>query len=1064
MPEANVFQLERLYFGTLVTEDGRVSPAPGVIARTGGITPAHVAECLRAARLAPPLPGDTSPEMPGAFGLFRGESVDAILAKAQRNDAGYPQLMFILVPQAALLALEGNLLAFRSLAQMDMPAFTAIRRDLVPFELRNPAPLSAAAQADLLLELLLTAQDSFKTIEGLLSALIEGQPLAITNCPRSVEQRLRFVQGLLTLLPVPARIGVTFATYVNAPQASPAQIKFLNGYSVPENHVVFDWGNAALLTDAPTHPYSAYILRQLRLDPSLVVEQTQEMARTTVWRAHHRESLSTALAWVSRRAAVDRTLQQGQPVDRKLAAAILREDPTLPDDLRQIYARHLLAMALAVGDLPATDVIPTIAVSSEGVAAAVSGQLERAIEEGQADTVFALVQRWILGVPDTSATQWHAGLRSAAKARLRALLAADDPADAIAFLNNVRDPHPVLGLGPVIPELIDEARRASHHKPALAPAVFLLAAQTQPPGEFQRLLADRAFIAHLPEATRATVEYLQERTPQPPLPHLLDYGARALGEANSRMVMARFIEWALLLRRTSLIDTQALSVLLDAAQGDQGERYATLIQHVVDDLSHPAVVAGLEPPGPRLLVDLLLQIGSYRQAIELLEMYQNAVFRVERFEEFTRLASEVFARARLAPERLAEALTYLEGSQIRPEPRTAMFCGALINRGWAADQDYAAQRLTTMLFNDNHLIEVIGRDNAVRLLAYHGAKRDAIDALRVGAALIDHILTTGDNGAALVAQIWEHITWDASVSEAALELLRRYVRGVRLEQVPTLLAYFSEKLGAEVGRALHATWLMRLAMNSTGLMRFAEAIHITARLLIDLASTYHADKELPPNHRVRRDLDQMTGSLSENERERLAQNLLVILEQVYELGQATARRRAKSPPPDALVAGKATPQTGLELLRFIGGQFSDHAAIPLELEREAMAHLFGTRSAAMFLRETDAIVRLLDGLQTAYRSPRATDVTAEALRSELESLWGTLSLYNQRRIQAEFAADCQHLAEVVALITNQANDRVLTSHGLIHQLESGQRQPRSALEALRWIHGYFARKHTRMRA
>ena len=106
---------------------------------------------------------------------------------------------------------------------------------------------------------------------------------------------------------------------------------------------------------------------------------------------------------------------------------------------------------------------------------------------------------------------------------------------------------------------------------------------------------------------------------------------------------------------------------------------------------------------------------------------------------------------------------------------------------------------------------------------------------------------------------------------------------------------------------------------------------------------------------------------------------------------------------------------------------------------------------------------LLDGLQTAYRSPRATDVTAEALRSELEARVARslptsgASRRSSRRLPALWPRSWRW-------ITNQANDRVLTSHGLIHQLESGQRQPRSALEALRWIHGYFARKHTRMRA
>jgi hypothetical protein len=1048
-----------LYFGTLISDDGRVSPTPGVIARTGAITPAHVAECLRVARLAPPLPGDTSSEMPGAFGVFRGESVDIVLAKAQRNDAGYPQLLFILTPLAAMRALEGNVSAFESLALMEMPSFSTIRRNLVPFDLLKPAPGTPEEQADLLIELLMICQDSYKTLEGLLSTLIEGQPLAIVNSPVSTSKRLRFVQALLALLPVPARITATFATYVNAPQASPAQIKFLSSYAVPEQHVVFDWDHAKLLTSVPKHSYSSYILRQLRLDPSLVVQQTQEMARTAVWRTMHREDLSTALNWVSRRAAIDHTVRDGMPVDRKLVASVLREDPTLPPDLRQIYARHLIVMALAVNDLTCADVIPAVSVSSEDIAATITTHLQTAIQNKQAEAVYALLQRWILGVPDTLAAQWQPSLQVAAKARLRDMVEHNDAAGAAEFLGSLKEAHPSLGLEPVISDMIAIAQPASRTQPNLAHAVFLLAAQTQPLGEFQHLLSDPVFTKQLPEATRTAIEYLSARTPQPALPHLLDYGARVYGESLYGLVMARLIEWALAARKNGLINAQALTALLAISRSKDRDKFLTLIQHVVEDFSQPAFVTSLDAPGPRLLVQLLLQIGSYNQAIGLLEMYQNAIFRGERFEEFTRLAGEVFTTVDLPGEQMQTALTHLEGSQIRPEPRTAIFCAALVNRQWAADQDYAARRLTTMIFNDNHLIEVIGPDNTLKLLAMHGQRRNALDTLRVGASMVDHILASGMDGSVLVTRMWPHINWDNDVSDAALELLRRYIRGVRAEQVPVLLAYFTQSLRSDVGRALQASWLMRLAMNNAGLVRFSESVHTTSRLLIDLASTYHASKELPPNHRVRRDLDQMTGGLSEQERTRVAQNLLRIMEQIYDLSSDTARQRGRMSSEDRLLRGDVSPQSGLDLLRFIGGQYGDHKLIALELERESMAHLFGTRSAAMFLRETDTIVQLLDGLQAAFKGKRFDDMPPAALTSELDSLWGTLSLYNQRRIQDQFASDCQHLAAVISIIADPSADRVIGSGSLAQQLESGQRQPRNALEALRWIHGYFARKH-----
>jgi hypothetical protein len=335
-----------------------------VIARTSQITPAQVAECLRLAKLPPPASAETGDEMPGALGLFRGESVDFILTKAQRNGAGHPQIMYVLVPVAPLRWLGGNLLALRSLGMMEMPSFGALKQDLTPFELRDPVPPSAQEQTDALLDLLLYCQDSFKIVESILAALVQGWPLAIVNSPPALEKRLRFLQGLVCLLPVPARVGITFATHVADPAASPAQVKFLSQSVTPAQHLVYDWGNGKLLTcpeDLANH-----ILAQLRLDPSLVVEQTEQLSRTAVWRAMHKENLGRALAWVSHRAAVDQTVRDGQPADRELVAGILRDDPTLPDDLRIVYARHLLAFALALNDLPAADVIPAIGVQPGG--------------------------------------------------------------------------------------------------------------------------------------------------------------------------------------------------------------------------------------------------------------------------------------------------------------------------------------------------------------------------------------------------------------------------------------------------------------------------------------------------------------------------------------------------------------------------------------------------------------------------------------------------------------------------------------------------------------------------
>jgi hypothetical protein len=636
------FQLERLYIGTLVDNRQRISATPGVIARTPGITPAQAVECVRAARLPSPPAAVLSEAMPGAVGLFRGETVDFILAKAQPNDAGLPQVLYILLPPEPLRALGGNILALRSLGMMNMPSFSAVKENLLPYEMRDVAPLGTDEQIDALYNLILTCQDSFSTIEGLLAGVVQGYPVAIVNSPPSLDLRLQFIQGLLSLLPVPARVGITFATYVHDAAATQAQIKFITRPGALSDHLVFDWATGELIGAAPADSYSRYMVAQLRLDPWVVVEQTEELSRTTVWRAMHKENLGRALAWVSRRAAIDQTVRDGQPADRAIVASILREDPTLSDDLRLVYARHLLAFALALNDTAAADVIPAVAVTSPAIASAITEQLAAAIQAGQSAAVYALLERWLRRIPEASALRWHAILHAAAARELVRLLEQNDFAAAVQLLNNIQTAPAGLRFRDVLPDLLQQAQRPARAHSGLAEVVFLAAAEILPAGDLYRLLGDSEFVHQLPSPLRTALSYLQPVPRRGAPPHVLDHGARAFGEGHHMLILTRLVEWAMFLQRPELIDLSALQALLVIAQSPQAAQFHPLIEHIIQEFSQISAIQVLEAPGPRILVQLLLETHHLEDTIALLEFYQYSAFGPERLSDFAKLAEELF--------------------------------------------------------------------------------------------------------------------------------------------------------------------------------------------------------------------------------------------------------------------------------------------------------------------------------------------------------------------------------------------------------------------------------------
>lgn len=1058
-----VVRLERFYFGHLIGSDAHQSAPPGVIARTANCTPEQIAESTRIAKLAPPMPAEVSDDMPGALALFRGETSDFILAKAQPNDAGRPQILYILIPVAPLRYLAGNVLAFQSLAMMDMPAFSTVKQDLQPLDLSQCSPLSEADQTQSMSKLLLYCQDSFKTLEGILAGLVQGWPIAIVNAPASLEKRLWFVQGLLSLLPVPARIGITFATHVTDPALSKVQIKFISRMAQPDRHLIYDWKAGKLLTSPPEDSYSHYMVAQLRLDPSIAIAQTTELSRTTVWRAQHRDNLGNALAWVSRRAALDQAVREGLPADRQLVADILRQDPTLSDELRQVYARHMLAFALALGETDSVDIIPTVAVTNLEIAQSIAEQLRTAANNEQAKTVFTLLERWLLHIPETADLGWHPLLHTAARKHLSDLAEHNEGQQIVSFLNHIKNASVGLRFNEAMPQIVEAAHPPARTNPELARTLFLLAVETLPAGELHRLLSDKQFVQHLPRPTQTALLYLEPTPRHPAPPQVLDAGARDFGPGYRMRVLARLVEWAMYLRRSELVDTTALQSLLVMAQSPQADQFAPLIQHVVDDFSDISNLRVLAQPGPRILVQLLLQIGEFDQAIGMLEFFQNTLFGTENLPAFTQLAGDTFTLTPMAPEALNEALHYLEGSQIRPEPRVMVYCGALINRQWAADQAHAANRLTEMIFQDNVLIETLGHENAIHLLELHARARSAPKALQVGAALVDYTLRMGKEGAVLLMRMWPLLTWNMEMRDAAVELLRRFLRGAHLEELPTLIAYFEDELGSAIAESLKATYLLRQVIGGADLMQFANEVRVALELFRDIATTYRTDKEQPPLHRLRRDLDTMSGGLSDRDRQQVAENMLTITRLIYGIGRDSSRKRTRQATDLQLVQGQTSPDTGVELLRFVGGHFAKGQPVTLDLEREAMAHIFGNRSAAMLLHETTAITRLLTSLETAFPQTSPPLIASGALKTELDSLWRLLSLHHQRQIEENLSHGCQQLADVISLIANDVKDRVLSDSGIGHQLETGQRQPQKPLEAMRWIYGYFARKHIRMR-
>lgn len=1054
MSEERVFQIERFYFGTLI-QNGQPIGAPKVIAKSSGVTQEQVQECLRIVRLKPPEPELTTHDMPSALALWRAANT-FILLKAQRTPEGYPQLQYLLIPEMGMRWLGGNFRTFESLGYEEMRSFAAPQYDLTPLTLENPQVLSAEEQVELLYDLFYYCGDHIKNVEGILAALIHNQPIAILNSPLSLQKRMGFIQGLLCLLPVPARVNINWISHMAGVEGAAAQISFVASAANLDGYLVYDWEMGKLLTPPPPDKYSKFIASQMRLDPSLVVEVTTSIARTAVWRALRKDSLPDALHFASRRAAIDAAVSNNQPADRETVAAILRQDPTLSDEMRLRYARHLLAITLALDeDLHHADVIPVVAATNRPVAEAIYYQL-REVAVGQNPLrVVDLVERWLNTVPQASVIPWNQLAYIATLTHLENLLNAGRVQDVVEFLERIQRASRALRMEKVVPQVIALIQPAAAYDAHLALAVFLLGAEYLPIAGFQRLVGDAQLVGKLPVRLQHALFFLQPSPRPNPPPNLLISVVGDLEAQHRMLVVGRLAELAVQLKREHLIDARSLEGLLRAVQAGYAWRFSGLIQYLAEKFSQPAMLRQLSQGALEMLPHLYFSTDRHQMGIQLLEHYQNTLYGSANLPKFTEVIGNVFLNANLPIESLEKIFALIEHSKLRPEPRTRAYCAALIAVEWGLAYKSLARRLTIMLYNDPGLLEVIGIENGLTLLAYHGELKDSVSVMELGAVLLDAALQMGKHGVELVIRVWDYLDKAPDLAEVRLDLLRQYVRLADSSFAMHLPAYFDKKIGGGLGSTLQATYVMRQLLAGRDLLKFAQALTVTARLLIDVATTYYEPKEPPPNHRLRAGLNQMTGGLEDVHRDAIGAALERIVRDVFVLGHQHERSKKAEERDALLLRNEIVPQTGIDFLIFVGGRFSRRKLAQVDLSREAMTHLFGARSAVMLLDEVVIAADFLESLLRAFPVDAAPQFDLYSLQGELDNLWKQLSLYDQRQAQEALSQDSQYLAQVMLHMAWQVKDRLFSNKNL----ETGQQVPQNGMEALRWVAGYFKRTH-----
>ncbi len=1049
------YALEHFYYGQLFYQ-GKPQGDLRLLASSPGVKTEHVAEAAQDASI-PPVPGNPT----GSWALLRGQSASFMLIQAQVGNHGQAARHIVLVPTDVLRSLGGNLKALSKLLETQMPVYEQVGSTIPLLQLAQAGTPDVETQEADMLDLMGATRDRLDVIEALLAAIIQGVQIVVKGAPTDINERISFVEGLLALLPPPARFGVTFATHTLPSTRVDAQIRFFSDDPAPPQTLVYLWDESRVGGRIVEDEYARFIRSQLRLDTHLVIEQTTELTAVAAWRIKRGDTLAEALGYASYRLKIDTAIVNHQPVEASEVAKVLTEDPTLSDPLRTAYVRHLLAFALVLDEIEHADKLAVVVRGQPDLERVILQQMSEALAAGKADRVYRTLARWLSNPLGFNGMYWVELTQRAALAYAEGLAKSEQIEALNSFLRHVRRNSGNIEIAPIIPRLIEITLPLAIQHQALAENIFVLAAGSLPANRWQRFIAIKPLLAKLSPSLSQLINVLG--TQEPARPGLLAQAAAEFGEDWQPLMTIRMSEVTLLVGRRDLIDTAALSALVKATQSTFGRPYDPLLRWIVRNLSDDEGLQQYGVIGSRYLLQILLARGAYEElGIELIHQGR-LLYPSDKQLNYAAMVRSLFLETPIPVESVPEALQMLSSKGLKPLPLAMAYFGALEQHRWTNALDHVAEELTTLVFSNRLITEAIQLDLITQLLQFHVQRRDTNYTMRVATLVPAAAARRGENGLAPLIQLYRALNWDDEVRVAAMEVLRRYIRRCSDSFAPTAIDRFRDDLGEEIGAALEATYALRRLMGGEDLADYAYSLHTVAQFVYDTGLAYADKNNLPLLTTLLGDLDSLNGGLNDDERKALA---TAVMEMMRLIGALSDQHHKVHPRENddqiaELLKGEGVAQTVFDIFRVMGGYFARGRRLSARTDRIVSNHPIGDRAAPILLREIQQIARLLKAALRAFLSEASLSISAQAIQGEMESLWGDIALYERRTLVRDLAIDLERIPELILMITEKTDVKSLIENtGLARKMDSNRQRPETTFQLYRFMYGYFS---TRLR-
>jgi hypothetical protein len=1049
------FSLEHFYTGRFLDQP----EAPRVLARSSGVTRDTANAILERANL-PPLPVNNGI----SWALIRGtKQLPFIFVQAQVPHENIAVNHYILMPLEVLRTLGGNLKALQSLLQDALPHPRDLRdqQRLMQVELTTPAesPPDDEAQVDAMLTLMDIAGNRLDVVEKLLAAIVQGVQIMITQAPMELNNRLDFLLGLLALLPPSVRFAVTFTTHSLASTDLDVQIRFLDEPTSNLESIealVFNWQSGELTGIFPDDEYSHFIISQLRLDTSLVIERTQALTPAAGWRMRQSDKLSDALAYASHRAKLDSALLNNQPADKDDVARVLETDPTLSQEMRVVYAEHLLNLSLAMNDFNTVDVMADLVWQDDPLSQFALQRLSDTLTPASALSIYRFLTRVLQQeeAAEVDSTRWTTLLHRAALMNVTALTREQKVEALLPVLEELASAPPALHLERVAGRLIESTVPLATTNRDVAKMTFILAILYLNDTTLRRLLTLEPFVAQLPSEVSTLIPYLLNRTEEVAPGGLLMRAVNNFDTQWRSTLLLRFAEIARAGNRIDLLDAESLDQLLDIAVNQPSQADVDRLMLISQRMTETQLLLLNEQAASKVL-QLRLALGDYTDLASQMIQQSSVFYLGDRQLDYINMLERVFANTAISSTQAALAIHRLENAGIRSAPLVMAGIGALQNRNPSPELDETAKHLLDTLAAEPVLFSVLSTPSLIQIMRYYLDQGRVHDASHAAGLLASGSVAQSEDSQssqAAVMQMYRLLADRLETRSLAPEVLRIYVREAGELEARTAIATFGREFGGNTREALETVYFVRELVSGQSLMDYAQAVKSTVEFLQDVAASY-TDRDYPTLESISAQLGAMKGAFSREERRALTRALMDSARSIVSLYDQY--RNTRSPGVDKLLNATTDPNNTLEALWVIAGYFSEGRRQELRL-KTALPNPLAERSRRFLYQEVLAMNYVIGGIMRAASPNTPFRMRSSDLRDAIASLKLELNKIDQQEVTRSLSADLQRLATLIENIGERGDPKALDQKGLGERLDSGRYRPRTALEFLRFLYGYYS--------